>query len=333
MEKVKLGLLGTGICANTFHYPALSSLNEYFEIEAIASIDHGKNLSLAGRYGISVIYDNHEDLFRDPNVEAVISSYPYFLNTDVVKAAKKYQKHLLIEKPIAKSISLAKEIAEMDDHSIVLGVAENWLYRNCVQKIRELITADTIGSVKEYNIFSLYHMDLESEYLRGKAWRKTTEGGMILDRTIHAVAMMRGLFGDVKRATGVVNSIRPELGDVDTMMAILEYDKGIHGTVINSASVPNVALPYSLIIIGEKGSICCADFHSKLVVAKESGEEIHLVDNEDQGYRAEFIDFYHAIREGTPYLSSFAGAYNDLFACMAPLENPGKWVDFAESAD
>lgn len=330
MEKIKLGLLGAGICANTFHYPAITTLKDRFSVTAIAGADPQKNTELAAKYGISATYSDYMDIFRDPEVEAVVSAYPYFLNQEIVLAARNHRKPLLIEKPIAKSIALAKEIADIDDGSIVMGVAENWLYRNCVGRIRELINSGTIGKVKEYNIYSLYQMDLDSEYLRGNAWRKTTEGGMILDRTIHAVAMMRGLFGNVKRATGLVNSIRPELGEVDTMMALLEYENGIHGTVINSASVADITFPYGLIIIGELGTICCADFHSRIIVKKDGKEDIFTVDNEDQGYKAEFLDFYRAIREGSGFKSTFRGAYNDLFACMAPLEHPGEWVSFDE---
>ena len=306
------------------------------EIAAVAETDPVKREIAANEFGIPAErrFESGPVLLSEPRMgeAAIIATMDRDHYNEAIPAMEKGY-HLLLEKPIAKSIALAREIASLDDGTVVMGVAENWLYRNCVGTIRELLDAGTIGTVKEFQIYSLYQMDLESEYLKGNAWRKKTEGGMILDRTVHAVSMMRGLFGEVRRVTGLVSSLRPELGEVDTMNALLEYENGIHGAIINSASVPNLTLPYGVIIVGEKGSVCCADFHSKIIVIREDGQKIHPVDNEDQGYRAEFLDFYHAVSEGTAFRSTFRGAYNDLFACMAPLERPGEWVDFDQVED
>lgn len=104
MKKINVGLLGAGICANSFHFPALKQLSDRFNIVAIAGSDPAQNEVYAEKVGTTKIYNNFQELIRDSKVEAVISSFPYFMNADIVTAAKAEGKHILVEKPIAESI-------------------------------------------------------------------------------------------------------------------------------------------------------------------------------------------------------------------------------------
>ena len=325
MRKINLGILGAGICANTFHLPALAQLSDRFNLIAVAGSNEDQNQSFAKQAGISKTFTDYNQLIEDDEVEAVISSYPYFLNRDVIMATKAAGKHILVEKPIAETMEKAKEIVSIDDGSLVLGVAENWIYWSVIDVIREQIDAGAIGTPVTTQLYAYYHMDFDDQYIKGNAWRKKIPGAMILDRTIHAVALMRELFGPVARTTGTTSIIRNELGAVDTTSVIFEYENGIKASALSCASAMGIQLPFSLAIIGTKGTITVSDFMTKVKINNASGTTELTADNGDGGYYAEFVDFHNAIVNGTEFRSDLKKAYNDLFTLLAPLENPGVW--------
>jgi Predicted dehydrogenases and related proteins len=328
MRKLRVGMVGSGICANNFHAPALKKLSDYYEPVALADANLEKSTPYAKMLGVSKVYADYKDLLADPEVEAVIASYPYALNEELIAAAKQAKKPILVEKPIAESMEKAVRIAAMDDGSLVMGVAENWLYWNVIDKIHEVIDSGAIGQPLMVQMYSYYNIDLDNMYLRGNAWRRTATGGMILDRTIHMVALVRAVFGSVKRATGMECGIRDELGHTDTMTTLLEYESGVKGTIINCASAPGIDVPYNMVILGKKGTISVTDLLQCVTVNTEAGAEVHTVDNGDGGYSAEFLDFYNAVVNGTKFRSDLHSACNDLFAVMTALENPGEWKTF-----
>ena len=326
MRKIKLGLLGAGICANTFHLPALQRLSDRFELVALAGANPEQNAAYASRASIGTIYTDYRDLIANPDVEAIISCYPYYLNEELITAAVAAGKHILVEKPIAEGIPKAVRTASLDKGRLVIGVAENWLYWQTVPMILEEIASGAIGEVLMAQQYSYYNIDLEDQYMRGKAWRRTARGGMILDRSIHAIALMRALFGSVKRATGLTTGVRDELGEMDTMTTLLEYESGIKGSIITCASAPGVKVPFGLAVIGKRGTITVADFMTRITISNAEGCRERIADNGDGGYYLEFLDFYNAIVNGTRFKSDLAGASNDLFAAMAAFETPGQWV-------
>lgn len=330
MKKVRLGLLGAGICANTFHWPALMRLKDRFEFVAFAGTNAEQNQEYAQKTGIECIYTDFHDLIADPNIEAIISSYPYFLNEEIIAAAKEAGKHVLVEKPIAQSIEKASRMAAMDDGKVVMGVGENWLYWKTIPTVRDLLDNGEIGDVQLVQQYSYYNIDLEDQYMRGNAWRRTATGGMLLDRAVHAISLLRGMFGNVWRATGYTASIRPELGAFDTMTTLVEYESGIKGTIINCASARNVSLPFSILIIGTRGTIKIGDFMKRIVVSNELGDREIIVDNGAGGYDQEFMDFHEAITNSVTFRSNLRGARNDLFAAMTAFEAPGVWKQIGE---
>lgn len=327
MRRLKIGLLGAGICANNFHLPALQRLPDRFELVAVAGANPEQNGAYAAKAGIARQYTDYRGLMADPEVEAVISSYPYYLNEQVISAAKAAGKHILVEKPVAESIEKGLRTAAMDDGSVVMGVAENWLYWDVIDLLKQELDSGAIGKPVMAQQYSYYHMDLENQYLRGNAWRRTAVGGMILDRTIHAAALMRGVFGPVARATGFPGGLREELGPVDSMTTLLEYESGIKGAIITSASAPGVQLPFSLAILGSKGTITVSDFMTRVVVTNQAGIRVLTADNGDGGYYKEFLDFYSAVTTGTKFRSTLLDGCNDLFAVLTALETPGVWKD------
>ncbi len=322
MQTVRVGLLGAGICAHRFHAPALLQMNGKFKPVALAGGNPEQNREYAALYGgIDFITGDYHEVIARPDVDAVIASYPYFLNEQIVATAREYRKHILVEKPLAQSICSARALRDLDDGSVVMGVGENWLYFDSVGVVRQLLEDGAIGEPRAAAIYSLYEMPADSEYLAGDAWRKSARGGMVLDRSIHSIAYSRAVLGRAASVMGVNASARAELGSQDTMFALVNYASGVVASINVCASAPGIQLPFSYLIVGTEGTIAVSDFMSRVTVSGRDSRVI-VTEKKDGGYLAEMENFYDAIVNGTPFLGNFRDAYNDLFCAISALEEP-----------
>lgn len=79
--------------------------------------------------------------------------------------------------------------------------------------------------------------------------------------------------------------------------------------------------------IGTEGTLKIGGFMTDFYVHGKNGDRSFKVDNGDGGYEAELRDFHAAILEGREPESSLRGAAMDVTVLLAPLEQPGTWLN------
>lgn len=84
----------------------------------------------------------------DPNIEAVAIATPPHTHFELVRSALEAGKHVLVEKPLARTADEAAElIAIAEEHDRVLMPGHTFLYSPSVNKIRNLIEEDVLGEI------------------------------------------------------------------------------------------------------------------------------------------------------------------------------------------
>ena len=308
---VKLGVIGCGIAARDLHYPALLKLTDKFEITVVCNHTEAKARDFAQLIGgVPYVLDYHELLNRD-DVEAVDIILPIELNYQVTKDALEAGKHVMLEKPLAANLDEADEmLAFPEKYSKVMMVAENFRYRPTFHKVKDLLAAGVIGDVYSvfWNVF--YHVDQSNKYAMTK-WRINHKypGGFITDGGVHNIAALRFLFGEIESGHAFVKSVNPAIGRQDTFSFQFRTKTGVDG-VFNDFFSANGYGENRMIILGNKGSIIVED-NSITILQQGKKPQTETVDD-DGGYYEEFVDFYHAIRNGQSVLSSFEESHRDL---------------------
>ncbi len=92
--------------------------------------------------------ENAEDIFKDPNVDAVVIATPVSSHHPLAKRALECGKHVMVEKPMARSIAEAEELAILaDKKGLVLMVDHTFIYTGAVRKIKELLEVGELGDL------------------------------------------------------------------------------------------------------------------------------------------------------------------------------------------
>ncbi|MFW1800403.1 Gfo/Idh/MocA family protein [Acinetobacter nematophilus] len=301
-------LVGASTVAQEWIISAIRAIND--EVTCIVSTDLVRAQNFARQQSIPNFSHDLKHALYSNKVDAVYISSTNSLHAEQAIIALKAQKHVMCEKPMALSITDAQQMIEQAKiHQVVLAV--NYHLRNSavIQKMRELIASDCIGEVQ--NIRFCHAVSLPKNL---QNWRIDTpsEGGVILDITVHDIDTLRFLLDDepisvsAMAQTGLIspNNV-PE-----TVMGTIEFTKGTLVSFYDSFTAQYFQT--SIDIIGSKGNLQALN-----TLTQHSTGELHL--NNDKGsqaipiehrnlYISSFQQFKNAIQDqGRPVATAYDG--------------------------
>lgn len=95
---------------------------------------------------------NINDLFTSNEVDAIVIATPVFTHFELAKKALEHNKHVLIEKPMTSTTEEAQILIELaEKKSLVLMVDHTFLYTGAVQRMKELIDTNMIGTPRYFD--------------------------------------------------------------------------------------------------------------------------------------------------------------------------------------
>ena len=220
MKKIRWGILSTANIGMEKVTPAIMR-SAHSEVVAITSRDLGKAQAAAAKLGIGKAYGSYEELFADPEIDAVYNPLPNHLHVPMTLAAAKAGKHVLCEKPIALSAAEAEQLRECPPDRIVL---EAFMIRFHPQwlRAREIIRSGELGEVRAINaVFTYFNADPAN--VRNQA---DIGGGGIMDIGCYPVTAGRFLFeSEPKRVVSLVER-DPQFGTDRLASALLDFGNG-----------------------------------------------------------------------------------------------------------
>ncbi len=110
-EKTRIGIIGAGAIAQVTHIPILDELDDV-EIVAVCDQNKKKAQLVAEKFGIAQHCGDPDDLFKNDDIHAVHVCTPTHSHRELTTAALSAQKHVLVEKPMARSHDEAKSMAD-----------------------------------------------------------------------------------------------------------------------------------------------------------------------------------------------------------------------------
>ena len=170
-------------------------------VAVVADLLRDRASKLASEHGARVC-DDFQSAVTHPEVDLVIVATSNDALTPVAKAAMKAGKHVLVEKPGARSSAEIQELCDLAAGSQVLvRVGFNHRYHPAIRKARELFESGVLGKL----------MFIRGRYGHGgrlgyeKEWRADpaiSGGGELIDQGVHMIDLARWFLGDFSDIVG-----------------------------------------------------------------------------------------------------------------------------------
>lgn len=255
-DSKKVAIIGTGIFAKQAHLPSLLK-SEYFEPVSCFNRTKSKAVEFSKNCDPNLkVYDEFEDAFKDKEVDLVDVLLPVQYNLNAVETAVKYNKNVVLEKPIAANLQQAKEIVRIsrENPHLVIAVNEHWCFLKAITELKNAMAS--IGNVVGFNYHSTGPFNFNNQYLTTK-WRQNPEhiGGFLSDGGVHQLALLTAVLGEVKSLNARTKQVREQSGDVDVVWALCEMENGVVGTFNYGSCFGNKDKKGFFEILGDDGSI------------------------------------------------------------------------------
>ena len=252
MKKVKIGVIGVKGVGKA-HIDAIVS-SENADLFAVADINREVGKTAASSYGVEW-YRNYEEMLEQRDLDAVTICTPHFLHCQMALKAFAYNKHVLVEKPMAISVGEADEmIRESRRKGLKLSVVFQERTRSINQEIKRIISSGEIGEI--------YRACMEACYFRTQAyydrdaWRgkwATEGGGVLINQAIHDLDILQWLLGRPVKIQGQIGTMYHDIEVEDLASAAILFKNGAQG--IFQASIIDPIRTRRLEVCGEKGKI------------------------------------------------------------------------------
>jgi xylose dehydrogenase (NAD/NADP) len=261
------------------------------ELVGVASRDAARAQAYAAEWGIARSYGSYEELYADPEIEAVYISLPNIMHVEWSIKALEAGKHVLCEKPFTRRPDEAKEAFDVADRTgFLLSEAFMWRHNPQTRKLSELVAAGAIGELRLIRSAFSYGLYDESNI----RLRTDVEGGALMDVGCYNVSGSRYLGGEPERVWGEA-WVGPS-GTDWVFTGTLRFPGDVIATFDCGTAMTNRD---ELEAIGSEGSLFLDDpWHCNtpaIEVRREDGVERIELEREDS-YRLELENKSDAIR-------------------------------------
>jgi myo-inositol 2-dehydrogenase / D-chiro-inositol 1-dehydrogenase len=251
MHEVGVGLVGSGFIAET-HAGAFALLPSA-GVRAVASPTEGHAAAFAERHGIPVAETDFRRLVEREDVDVVSVAAPNHLHRDIALAAAAAGKHVICEKPLARTLAEADDmIAACRAAGVLLCYAEELCFVPKYVRAKELVDEGALGSV---------HYVRQGEQHSGphSPWFWDAElagGGVLIDMGCHGIEFTRWILGKppVRAVTAELSSFvhGGRTQAEDHSVASIRFETGALG-VVESSWVTSGGLDDRAEIYGSNG--------------------------------------------------------------------------------
>ncbi|HEX7598274.1 MAG TPA: Gfo/Idh/MocA family oxidoreductase [Polyangia bacterium] len=194
---MRVGIIGCGLIGLK-RSQALSTA----KLVACADRDLGRARTLAARSPGVRASDNADEVATAADVDIVVVATPHDSLAEITLKAIRAGKHVLVEKPAARSAAELQPVAdEAERLGALVRVGFNHRYHRAFRKARELCTSGALGEL----------MFLRARYGHGgrlgyeKEWRANraiSGGGELIDQGVHLIDLSRMFLGDFSETFG-----------------------------------------------------------------------------------------------------------------------------------
>ena len=281
MRTVNVGVIGVGAMGEN-HVRVYHKMEEA-NLMGVSDVSERALKKIEKKYGAKG-YTDYCELLANPEIEVVSVCVPTTFHHAVVMEAIKHKKHVLVEKPIAFTLTEAEEmIADAKEAGVILATGHVERFNPAVQKAKELIDDGVIG-------------DIVSAFAKrvGPLPPRIKDVGVSIDLAIHDLDIMNYLFEEeITQVYGTMNSSFDDSEFEDHAEIMVSFDNESTGII-----EVNWLTPYKrreLELTGTAGIISVDYIQQSIEVFGKFAQDIEIVHEEP--LKGELKSFLNSVVE------------------------------------
>ncbi len=273
IKKIGIGVLGYGFMGKVHSNAYLKIPYTYEtppahpELIAICGRNKERVEDTARRFRYKGFYTEWRRLVGDPRIQIFDNCTPDNLHHKPSIAAAENGKHVICEKPLALTVSQAREMLDAVKKAGVKHMCcHNYRFIPAVRLARKLIEDGALGTIYQFRAHYLQEVGHDPAEVSENVWYATgTKSGVLLGIGCHIIDMARFLVGEIRAVSGMVktfNTVRKNIaGKEETINAdecnvsLIEFENGAIGTLESSGVSTGRKNQHTWEINGSKASI------------------------------------------------------------------------------
>jgi len=298
--KIRIAIIGAGAFARSAHLPNIKELNNLYHLRAVVNRTGPSAKTIGKQFGADYVSTDPSDVFKDPEVDAVLIATRHHLHGSLVLAALKAGKHVLVEKPLTLSkeelINLEAFYEEDNvDTEIqskpILLTGYNRRFSPHVEHMQQLLKKRTSPFIINYR--------MNAGFIPLDHWVHSQEGGgRNLGEACHIYDLFTHL-ADSKVTAISAHAVKPETqhyGRNDNFVATMSFADGSVANLIYTA-MGHKDISKEKAELYFDGKIVELDDYKRTTMngAKNISLQTHI---QDKGLKIELERFAKAIQTG-----------------------------------
>lgn len=265
-----------------------AAINNELDIVALCDLSEEKIKEKKRMFSDNIFnakeYTNYIDMLESEKPELVAIATESGEHAHIAIDCLNHGANVIIEKPIALSLSDAQKIIDIaKKQNLKVSACHQNRFNKAIQKMREAIENDRFGRLFYGTAHIRWNRGID--YYQQAPWRGTWEqdGGALMNQCIHNIDLLRWMMGnEIDEVYAYTDKLNHDYIDAEDLgLAVVKFKNGTYGTIEGTTDVYPQNLEETLYLFGEKGTAKAGGSSvNKLEVWKfEDGEDEEKVLN------------------------------------------------------
>ena len=252
-NEVRFALIGTGTIAKKHAI----SIERLANAKLVGAFD--SNPEVAQRFTESSgvpVFPSVEEMVEKADPQVLNIATPSGLHAQTILDLLDFQRHFVVEKPLALRLDQIDEIlAECDRRGLRIFVVKQNRFNPPIRKLKEALDNGRCGTLVLGTVRIRWSRD--QDYYDQKSWRGTwaLDGGVLTNQASHHIDMLIWMMGDVESVMAKTATRLVDIEAEDTGVAILKFRNGALGVIEATTATRPKDLEGSISILGENAAV------------------------------------------------------------------------------
>ena len=262
-KKYGVGVIGLGM-ASLPHAKSLVDLSDLIEVHGVYSPSADRRRQFAEAFSFPAV-DSIDAIAANDQIDLVLLLTPPNARREIVEVLAAHGKHILMEKPVERTLDAARQLVELcEHHSVKLGLVFQHRFRDASIALRQQLQAGNLGKVHAAQIAVPWWRDQSYYDEPGRGSYERDGGGVLISQAIHTLDLVMDLLGPVRSVAAMTDTTAfHQMESEDFVAGALRFESGCIGSLMaTTASFP--------------GSTESITLHAELATAVLQGGELSV---------------------------------------------------------